>query len=210
MLNAFGVDTKSEDPDVQALVKNAPVVGSVLAKGAVDLMFTTMPQLIPTIMEQVFPGLSQMYERVAYAEEWDAVRNTAGNDGKPTYGDLPDYGSKEFQTAIRQAATQIPGFDGMVFRDKTTGRVLPFREQTRARYAVLAKLMTGQRVNPAVVQEAVETGKQLERKVGEKRRAGQALGAGQSKGQFAQPESDVNASIIAAYNARNGNVFSGR
>ena len=97
----------------------------------------------------------------------------------------------------------------MVFRDKTTGRVLPFREQTRARYAVLAKLMTGQRVNPAVVQEAVETGKQLERKVGEKRRAGQALGAGQSKGQFAQPESDVNASIIAAYNARNGNVFSG-
>lgn len=71
-----------------------------------------------------------MYERVAYSEEWDNVRNAPGDDGKPAYADSPDYGSKEFRTAIRQAAAQIPGFGGMVFRDKNTGQVLPLPSST--------------------------------------------------------------------------------
>jgi hypothetical protein len=206
MLSAFGVDVKSEDPEVQALIKNAPMVGKTLARGAVDLMNTTLPHMVTAAVERVFPGFSQMYERVAYAEEWDGVRNATGPDGQKLYDKLPEYGSPEFRKATRTAAAQIPGFDGMAFRDKA-GNVLPFRQQTAARYALLAKIMSGQKITPETVAQAVQTGKRLERKATEQRRAGQALGAGQSKGTIEKPEDDVNASMIAAYNARNGSAF---
>ena len=101
----------------------------------------------------------------------------------------------------------------MVFRSNA-GKVLPFRQQTAARYALLATVMSGQRITPETVAgkvaEAVETGKKLERTAGEKRQAGQALGAGRTKGALAQKDDgDINASMIAAYNARNGSAFSG-
>ena len=204
MLSAFGV--KLDDPEYADLVKNAPVVGKTLARGAVDLMNTALPSMVNAAIERVFPGFSQMYERVAYAEEWDGVRNATGPDGQKLYDNLPEYGSKEFRQATRTAAAQIPGFEGMVFRDKA-GNVLPFRQQTAARYALLAKIMSGQKITPETVAQAVNTGKRLERKATEQRRAGQALGAGQSKGTLTQPDGDINSEIMAAYNARHGSAF---
>ncbi len=47
------------------------------------------------------------------------------------------------------------------------------------KYEMLARVVSGQKVNPAVVAEAVATGKKLAGQADRKRQNGRALGAGQ-------------------------------
>jgi hypothetical protein len=89
---ALSVDVN--DPEMTAVVEKAPQVGKVLVTGAVDLMLTTMPRFLPAVLEQVFPGIARMYERVAYAEEWDEVR---------TQGRTPNRCTRTCRTTARKS-----------------------------------------------------------------------------------------------------------
>jgi hypothetical protein len=181
LLKGFGVDITSQDPEVQALVKNAPEVGRTLARGAVDLMLTSLPAilmredangvpLISQFVERAFPGTLDNFERMQYAGAWDSVRNS-----DPNYKDLPAYGpaDSDFGKLMQAAAKQIPNFDKMQFPGKPA-------EQAAAKYAILAKIATGQKVKPAEVTQAVETGKRLADEQQAKRDQGKAFGAGRS------------------------------
>ena len=84
-----------------------------------------------------------------------------------------------FSEKLRDAAEQIPGFDDMVFRGQD-GRVLPMGQQATMKYQMLARIISGERVNPAVVAEAVATGRRLAGQADRKKQAGRALGSGQS------------------------------
>lgn len=205
LLKAMGVDVASQQPEVQALVRNAPVIGRTLARFGADLVNTMLPRMLPNMLPELvenrYPSFGSMYEKSLYNLAWENVRTD------PQYAALPNYGTKEFQQAARQAAAKYPGFEQMVFTDQRTGAPLPTAQQAAMKYAILAKEMAGQRVDPAVVTQAVETGKKLERSTDQKRKAGAVLGAGQSKGKLATGGDDVNASMIAAYNARNGSAF---
>lgn len=180
MMGAFGVDITSKDPEVQAILANAPKVGETLATYLVDGSNTILPALLPGVIDAVFPGFRDMYDAALYARQWDSVRNAAGADGKPLYGELPDYGTREFKSALTKAAKAIPGFDRMVFTDERTGRPLPVAQQAQMKYQMLAKAASGQRVNPVVVAKAVETGKQIAAKQQKSVAVGRAMGSGKS------------------------------
>lgn len=180
LLAGFGVDvTKTDDPEVKALLDNAPKVASTLAEGFVDMAYTALPQLMPTLVEAVFPGFGLMYERSLYSSQWDRVREYTDESGKQPYAELPPYGSKDFKRTLKEAAKQIEGFDEMVFRDKN-GNPLPLAQQATKKYSILARIATGQKVNPEVVAQAVETGRRLAGESEQRRRAGRALGSGKS------------------------------
>lgn len=205
LLAAMGVDITSTDPEVQALVKNAPKIGRTMAKFGADLFNTMLPQLLPnllpTMVENTYPSFGSMYEKAMYAHQWDTVR------ADPQYAALPNYGTKEFQQATRAAAAKYPGFEQMVFTDQK-GRALPPAQQATMKYQILAKEMAGVKVNPAVVARAVETGRTLNAQTDQRRRQGAALNSGKTTGGFAKgSDGDVNNSMISAYNARNGSAF---
>lgn len=198
LLAGFGVDISSEEPEVQGLVKNASKVGSTLVEGAADLMTTLLPHILtPQVIDGLFPGFSEMYETAMYARQWDAVRSATENGLE-----LPEYGKPEFGKALREAADAIPGFEQMVFTDKQ-GRALPPAEQAKQKYQLLAKHMSGQKMQPAqlaTVREAVETGQKIARRTEQSRAAGKALGAGRSKNQVEGGKSDWFKDAISEYN----------
>jgi hypothetical protein len=186
VLASMGLDMSNpEDPEVKAVLDNAPKLGMTLAKGATDLMVSVLqnPSVFNTVVERVFPGFAQMYERTVYAEEWGNTQAYQDKDGNQPFKDLPAYGTREFKEAMQKAAEEIPNFDQLVFTDKS-GKELPLRERAQKYYAMLAKIATGQRVKPAAVKEAIETGKKLANQTEQRRAAGKALGSGQGNKQF--------------------------
>ena len=210
VLAKLGVDIASEDPEVQGFVKNAGSLGMTLAEGAIDLIntaATTSPALVRNWMEAAFPGITEMHASTQYMQAYDSVRNEFGEDGQPKYGDMPDFGTKEFRTMLKTAAAKVPGFEQMVFTDPKSGRALPESQQARMRYQMLAQISSGEKPNPQVVAQAVNKGKEIARKESQVKRQGQALGAGKSRAQTPASGDDLNTSMIAAYNARNGSAF---
>ena len=127
-------------------------------------------------------------------------------DGQAKYGDMPDFGTKDFKSMLTKAAAKVPGFEQMVFTDEKTGRVLPEAQQARKRYEMLAAIASGEKPNPKVVADAINKGKETARKQQQATKQGQALGAGKSKAQ-APGSDDVNSDIMSAYNSRNGSAF---
>ncbi len=103
-------------------------------------------------LEQDFPQFGKMYERATYANAWDEVRNS-----DEAFSSLPDFGTKEFRNALRDAATALAGsperFQEMVFRTAKTPA-----ENARMKYELLAKQIIGKGSNPAVVKQAFEAG----------------------------------------------------
>lgn len=204
LLAGFGVDLTSKDPEVQALVKDAPKVGQTLARGAVDLVLTTVaqPEVLGPALEAVMPGFTRMYNQSLYQLLWDDVRSTKQGEATP-YAKLPAWGSEQFMAALAKTREQFPGFDQMVFTDANR-RPLPKAEQVRQKHMIVAKIAAGQAVSPATVQKAVETGRRIERQTAQKRAAGRALGAGQGNKQFVDPKKsdpimdDLDAAIARA------------
>jgi hypothetical protein len=191
LLKGFGVDIASKDPEVQALVKNAPEVGKTLARGAVDLTATILPALlfrqdkdgIPylgRLIENVFPGTLANFEKQQYADAWESVRNS-----NPAYKELPAYGTTDsaFGKLMADAAKQIPNFDKLEFRGTKA-------EQAASKYQLLAKIATGQKVTPATVAQAVQTGKRQVAERSARVNAGRVLGSGQSSQKFEAPNED--------------------
>jgi len=195
MLRMFNVRTEAlNDPNVspedkavlKGLVDSVQREAPVLARFMADAVSTTVPHILPAAMEIAMPGFTQMYERQMYGTAYESVRQQTDERGKALYPGLPAFpairGTPEanaFAEKMRQAASEIPGFDEMVFRDRQ-GRVLPQQQQAQMKYTLLARHLTGQRVSPAVVAEAVERGKVLAGKAAQRRQAARATGAGQT------------------------------
>lgn len=170
-LKAFGV------PDAEiakAPPEQAMAFTNLMSKYALNLFNTFAGDMLgaqlPNQISQQFPGFSEMYERSAYGMAWDQVRNSS-----PNFANLPAYGTKEFSRTLREAEAKFPeviqalqGADGKI----------PVQQAPRA-YAILAKLATGQNVDPATLQKAAATAARRTRSAEVRRSAGQ-LGSGKS------------------------------
>lgn len=204
LLRMFNVNVKAlEDPAVspedkavlRGLVDSVQREAPVLARFMADAVSTTVPYILPAALEMAVPGFTQMYERQMYGSAYEAVRQQTDERGRPLYPELPPYPAikgtpeaLEFSQILREAAEQIPGFDDMVFRDQR-GRALPQQQQAQLKYELLARHLSGQRVNPAVVAEAVETGRRLAGRADNRRQTARVAGAGRgTAGAFGQGE----------------------
>lgn len=151
----------------------------VASKYMLNLVQTFIPDMLQAQLSQqlsqAFPGFGDMYERSSMAMAWDHVRNS-----DPSFGTLPAYGTKEFSSTLREAASRIPGFDEMQFTDGQ-GKALPPQQNAERKYAMLAKVASGQNVNPQLLKDAAAAGARNARRADVRRSAGN-LGSGQSKG----------------------------
>jgi hypothetical protein len=211
LLGAMGVDTDTDKlqkllnnpklpPEQRAeiqgalqLAQSAGKIGTSIARGGVDLVMTVLPQLLPELIEQIYPGTQARYETGVYAQAWQAVTSAVGKDQKPIYPNMPAFGSKDFQTLARKAERQLglpqDGLFHLVLKDQK-GNPLPLEQQAQAKYRMIAKVSQGQRITPQAVAAAVQTGKRQATEVAQKRAAGRALGAGQTSRQFDQPHEE--------------------
>jgi len=174
-LKAFGV------PDTEiakASPQQAMAFTHTASKYMLNLMNTFMGDMLGAQLQQqisqAFPGFGDMYERSSMAMAWDRVRNS-----DPKFGNLPAYGTKQFSQTLRQAANQIPGFDEMQFTDQN-GKALPPQANAMRKYEMLAKIASGQSVNPQLLQQAAAAGARNAKRA-DIRRANGNLGSGQSK-----------------------------
>lgn len=175
-LRAFGVP---ENEIAATSPKQAMAFTTTASKYMLNLMNTFAGDIMGAQLQQqisqAFPGFGDMYERSSMAMAWDRVRNS-----DPSFAQLPNYGTKEFSSKLREAAQRIPGFDEMQFTDGN-GKALPAQQNAERKYAMLAKIASGQNVNPQLLQQAAAAGARNARRAEVKRSAGN-LGSGQSKG----------------------------
>lgn len=154
-------------------------LAQVTSKYMLNLVNTFLPDMLQAQLSQqlgqAFPGFSDMYDRSSHAMAWDRVRNS-----DPSFANLPAYGTKQFSSTLREAASRIAGFDEMQFTDQN-GRPLPPQQNAERKYAMLAKIASGQNVNPQLLQQAAAAGARNARRAEVRRTAGN-LGSGQSKG----------------------------
>jgi hypothetical protein len=152
-------------------------LAQVTSKYMLNLVNTFLPDMLQAQLAQqlgqAFPGFGDMYDRSSHAMAWDRVRNS-----DPSFANLPAYGTKQFSTTLREAAARIPGFDEMQFTDQN-GKPLPPQQNAERKYAMLAKIASGQNVNPALLQQAAAAGARNARRADVRRSAGN-LGSGQS------------------------------
>lgn len=152
-------------------------LAQVTSKYMLNLVNTFLPDMLQAQLAQqlgqAFPGFSDMYDRSSHAMAWDRVRNS-----DPSFANLPAYGTKQFSATLREAASRIPGFDEMQFTDQN-GKPLPPQQNAERKYAMLAKIASGQNVNPALLQQAAAAGARNARRAEVRRSAGN-LGSGQS------------------------------
>lgn len=150
----------------------------VASKYMLNLVQTFIPDMLQAQLSQqlgqAYPGFGDMYERSSMAMAWDRVRNS-----DPTFANLPAYGSKEFSSKLREASARISGFDEMQFTDGQ-GKALPAQQNAEKKYAMLAKIASGQNVDPQLVRQAAAAGAKRARNADVRRSAGN-LGSGQSK-----------------------------
>ncbi len=158
-------------------------LAQVTSKYMLNMVQTFLPDMLQAQLSQqisqAFPGFGDMYERSSMAMAWDRVRNS-----EPGFATLPAYGTKEFSSKLRDAASRIPGFDEMQFTDGQ-GKALPPQQNAERKYAMLAKIASGQNVNPQLLQQAAAAGARNARRADVRRSAGN-LGSGQSKGATGQ------------------------
>lgn len=173
-LRAFGVPEAeiSKMPPQQAMQFT-----QTASKYMLNLISTHLPRLLEAQigpqLSQAFPGFGDMYERSSHAMAWDKVRNSDAQ-----FSGLPAYGTKEFSSTLREAASRIPGFDEMQFTGRD-GKALPAMENAMRKYSMLAQIAAGRNVDPALLQRAAAAGAQNARRAAVRRSAGN-LGSGQS------------------------------
>jgi hypothetical protein len=170
--NAQGQRVMVPIPEGQAMQFTATA-----SKYMLNLMNTFMGDILGAQLSQqisqAFPGFGDMYDRSSHAMAWDRVRNS-----DPSFANLPAYGTKQFSSTLREAAARIPGFDEMQFTDQQ-GRPLPAQQNAERKYAMLAKIASGQNVNPQLLQQAAAAGARNARRADVRRSAGN-LGSGKS------------------------------
>lgn len=182
-LRAFGVP---EAEIAKAPPQQAMAFTQTASKYMLNLLNTFADDILGSRLQQqisqAFPGFGDMYERSSMAMAWDKVRNSDA-----AFANLPAYGTKQFSQTLRDAAGRIPGFDEMQFTDQQ-GKPLPPQQNAERKYAMLAKIASGQSVNPQLLQQAAAAGARNARRADVRRSAGN-LGSGKSKG--ATPQSSA-------------------
>jgi hypothetical protein len=113
-------------------------------------------------------------------------------------------GTPEWEQAVDKVLEQMPEL-------RTMFPELPPHQRFAAQYKVAARLMSGQKLSPAQAAQTAEAAKRKAQEQESKRKAGKALGAGKAKANISAPgNGNINTSIMGAYNARHGNVFTKR
>jgi hypothetical protein len=205
------------------LVQNAGKIGSTLARGAVDVIMTTIPNLLPQILESVAPGMVSAYKGAVQVQEagaaWERVGKATNQTGQPVYQNLPVYRSKEYFAAVAKTERELglnvgSGIDKMqLFDDK--GQPLSPQAQYEAKMRMIARVASGLNPQPAApaIERAVNAGRQQERTQNQRRAVGRALGAGATSQRFEQeePKDEVRDALKKAIAEQNsqGNPFAG-
>jgi hypothetical protein len=173
-MRVFGVP----DAEIAKLAPSQALPFTHLAsKYMLNAVNTFLPDMLQAnltqVLSQAYPGFGDMYNRSAHALAWDRVRNSS-----PQFAQLPAYGTKEFSQKLREAANRVPEVAEMI--DEADGK--PMNQQQVARwYGLLARVASGQNVNPQLLQQAAAAGARNARRADVRRAAGN-LGSGQSKG----------------------------
>ncbi len=198
-----------KDPQEKALAVTKTLSGAAvnLMRDAVpELLFTPGPDgrtLLDRYLESKYEGLSGMVKTNSYGQAWEDLRVS-----DPKFASTPKYNTPEWQTAIREVAAMVPGFENAVFTGKD-GRILSPYQNFVEKSKVAIKLMSRRQGTPtqdkaiAIASKAVETGKKVEREATRSRNNAN-LGAGQSRGQLSSAASDPLKDAIAKHRADNG------
>lgn len=202
------------DQQIQATLKVNPNAATefteMFSLYGLNLINTFADQLIwqhlGPQLEQVFPGFQDMHGRSSNVMAWDRVRNTS-----EAYQKLPAFGTKEFSTQARTAATKYFGsdddFENAQFSKVVNGQRVPLTplENAQKKYGMLAKIMSGQVVDPKLIQTAVRTGANKQRRQ-QLTRANGRLGTGSNRAQAApsQGEDDLFSEGLKLYRQEHG------
>jgi hypothetical protein len=164
-------------------------VTRTFSRFGINLLNTAAPAILrnhlQNVLREMYPEIDAIMEyqadqmnRPMYQEQWSRVKSS-----NKEFAELPEYGKPEFRPWAEATAAKIPNFDRMRFVDEK-GKPLSKEQTAYAKYNLLAQVGMGQRVTPAIVKQAAETGKRQAAESQRKKLAGN-LGAGQSKGQIA-------------------------
>ena len=119
---------------------------------------------------QAIPGFDEgAITRWSHGQAWEKVRNSS-----PQFGKLPHYGTPEFSQTMRAAAERMPEIAEMI--DNLQGYDA---KQVPKFYGILARIASGQNVDPATLQKAAQSVARSQRRA-EIRRTNGNLGSGQS------------------------------
>jgi hypothetical protein len=165
------------------LVTNAGKIGTTLARGAVDLIVTTIPNLLPSLLESVAPGLLGAYQGWQQVrevgQEWQKISEAKGPNQQPLYPNLPAYQSKEYFDLVLRTEREL---------GQPKGWIGELNMPLSQKLAMIARVANGLTARPAatrqVVARAVSAGRQQERTQQQRRAAGRAMGAGATSQQF--------------------------
>ena len=166
------------------LVSGAGNLGKVMARRQADFLLSVMPRLLPQMIEQAFPGSTRRHQVQMAAEYWSELKGTKGKDGKPMFSNLPAFGTDQYRALLQKVERQLGfaagGLAEMQF--SKNGRPLTAEQRDRALLRMVAKVASGQRLDPALVNQAAEAGKTAQKKADQRRKNAGALGSGQTAG----------------------------
>ena len=158
---------------------------------------TTIPNLLPSVLDAVAPGMVGAYQDAVRIQEagtaWGKVSKATTQAGQPVYQNLPAFRSKEYFAAVAKTERELglavgSGIDKMQLFDNR-GNPLPPQAQYEAKMRMIARVASGLNPQPAAprtIQRAVSAGRQQERTQQQRRAAGRAMGAGATSQQFEQ------------------------
>lgn len=174
------------DPDgpVKVLTK----FGLNLARHAANAAVEQERARFNDAVEERYPGFSTMYTHAVRSQVWDGVR---GSD--ESYKALPEYGTTEFTKTVDDILEKNPWVNEIQIPGKSAPEVM------QAKYAIVARIASGEKVKPADVAAAAEAGrKQGEQAARDKSRANLDSGrtAGGGKG------GDGGSDIVSEYLSR--------
>ncbi len=124
---------------------------------------------------------------------WDSVR-----------GDLPEFGTQEFQELAKTIHEKHPFLNDIDFKD-AKGQPLPIMDALRAKAELTARLCRGERPTPQVIQQAIERTKTEGARSSRKVTARGSLGAGRGTGAIGKKETYT--SLRDAYAAENSGAI---
>ena len=172
---------------------------------AANLVNTILPRLLPAFLkaavESNYPGFGGMYEGALNQNTWEDLRASDAS-----FKSLHAFGTPEFQTAYKEVTKANPWIEQMQLVDPKTGRQLSVPQVVATRYRVVAQLLSGQKVTPQTMQDAVNKGKQDATRNTRRVSAGRSLGAGRTTGKIAPAaEKPEGGSLGDAYKREHGN-----
>jgi hypothetical protein len=154
----------------------------ILQFGAQNMLESALPAMVNAYLQQNFkdvienyaPGFSASYTERTLTDTWDRVR---GND-------LPEFSAdpqSEFQKLAEAVTAKHPFLQDIDFKD-SRGNPLPVLDALLAKATLTAKLIRGEKVTPATIQDAIAKDREKAAKSNRRVSASRSLGKGRSAG----------------------------